>query len=69
MLAFIIISHASLYIGTLFLVLCIATGLYYLAEVAEENSVLTKKVISYLIYVCFIDGGGLMYLWIDDVIG
>ncbi|KAF0982081.1 hypothetical protein FDP41_011942 [Naegleria fowleri] len=63
MIAFIVISHISLYVGIMFLILCVATGLYYLAELAEENSVMTRKVISYMIYLVVMVH---LILWIFD---
>lgn len=36
-----------------FFLLVTAAGLYYLAELVEEYTVLTGKVIKYLIYVSF----------------
>ncbi|TPX75151.1 hypothetical protein CcCBS67573_g03578 [Chytriomyces confervae] len=38
-------------LGFVFLVLSLASGLYYLAEVIEENTVIAKKVLKYTIYV------------------
>ncbi|KAI8844569.1 transmembrane adaptor Erv26 [Chytriomyces cf. hyalinus JEL632] len=37
-------------LGFVFLVLSLASGLYYLAEVIEENTVIAKKVLKYTIY-------------------
>ncbi|KAL9650545.1 hypothetical protein ABK040_004763 [Willaertia magna] len=63
MLPFVFISTISLYIGILFLILCVATGLYYLSEIAEENTILTKKVITYTIYFVIILH---LILWLFD---
>ncbi|QIX01291.1 hypothetical protein AMS68_006808 [Peltaster fructicola] len=41
----------GLVLGFLFLTLAIASGLYYLSELVEEHSVLTKKFLSYLVFV------------------
>ena len=40
--------YVSGYISLLFVAVCLACGLYYLAELAEEHTVLTKR----LIFVC-----------------
>jgi hypothetical protein len=42
-----IITYVSLYLGLAFCALCLATGLYYLAELAEEYTVLTRRVLRY----------------------
>lgn len=48
---FAIVSYVSLYIGLAFCALCLAAGLYYLAELAEEYTVLTYKILKYLVIV------------------
>ncbi|KAH6559905.1 hypothetical protein BASA50_008994 [Batrachochytrium salamandrivorans] len=35
-----------------FVILCLASGLYFFAEFIEENTVLSKKIIGYMIWVC-----------------
>mmetsp|Transcript_7209 Transcript_7209/g.44863 ORF Transcript_7209/g.44863 Transcript_7209/m.44863 type:complete len:240 (+) Transcript_7209:2753-3472(+) len=42
--------YASGYLGIIFLSVCLAAGLYYLAELVEEYTRLAKKVIRYAIY-------------------
>lgn len=39
------------YTFLVFLAVCLATGLYYLAELVEEYTMLTKKVIGYAVQV------------------
>lgn len=51
MLAFFILSHISLYVALAFCALCLATGLYYLSELAEEYSVMTKRVLRTSLWV------------------
>jgi len=51
MLVFNIVSYISLYLGLAFCSLCLATGLYYLAELAEEYTVMTRKVLRIMFIV------------------
>eukprot|EP01080_Neovahlkampfia_damariscottae_P007526 gene7526-11850_t len=51
MLMFNIITYVSLYIGLAFCALCLATGLYYLAELAEEYTVFTRKILRYILWI------------------
>ena len=44
-----IVSWVAMLIQICLLTLCIAAGLYYLAELVEEYTVMTKRVIKYLI--------------------
>eukprot|EP01028_Stygiella_incarcerata_P007164 TRINITY_DN293_c0_g4_i1.p1 TRINITY_DN293_c0_g4~~TRINITY_DN293_c0_g4_i1.p1 ORF type:complete len:212 (-),score=40.23 TRINITY_DN293_c0_g4_i1:269-904(-) len=62
---FALVSYLSLYLLVVFGALCVATGLYYLNELAEDYSALTKVVISGAIKViCVLLG----LLWLlDDV--
>merc|ERR1711931_180204 len=46
-----ILSWIALIVQICLLTLCIAAGLYYLAELVEEYTVMTKRVIKYLILV------------------
>merc|ERR1712216_196323 len=41
--------YVSGYLVLLFLAICMACGLYYMAELAEEYSRLTKKILTYCI--------------------
>ena len=44
-----ILSWLAMLVQICLLTLCIAAGLYYLAELVEEYTVMTKRVIKYLI--------------------
>jgi len=46
-----LVGYIGVILGFCFLTLAIASGLYYLSELVEEHTVLTKKVLTYLIYV------------------
>lgn len=46
-----------------FAALCLATGLYYVAELAEEYSVMTKKI---LVYAVLTITGIHIVLWLFD---
>ena len=46
-----ILSWIALIVQICLLTLCIAAGLYYLAELVEEYTVMTKRVIKYLILI------------------
>ncbi|MNF01781.1 Transmembrane adaptor Erv26 [compost metagenome] len=50
MLFFTILTYASVYASMAFAALCLATGLYYVAELAEEYSVLAKKLLEYSLF-------------------
>ncbi|KAI5810194.1 transmembrane adaptor Erv26 [Peziza echinospora] len=54
------------YLGTLvgfgFLTLAIASGLYYLSELVEEHTVLTKKLLTRLIQIIIVIHGSLLVL-------
>lgn len=63
MLLFTVISYISLYLALAFCALCLATGLYYLAELAEEFTALTKKVLAYMIWFALVVHP---LLWIVD---
>ncbi|KAG8623124.1 hypothetical protein KVT40_008100 [Elsinoe batatas] len=45
-----LIGYLGLLLGFAFLTLAIASGLYYLSELVEEHSVLSKKLLTRLIY-------------------
>mmetsp|Transcript_28673 Transcript_28673/g.58650 ORF Transcript_28673/g.58650 Transcript_28673/m.58650 type:complete len:206 (+) Transcript_28673:118-735(+) len=47
---FTILCYASGYLVLIFLAICMACGLYYMAELAEEYSRLTKKILKYCIF-------------------
>jgi hypothetical protein len=49
MFFFLFLTYTSLYVGLAFVALCLATGLYYLAELAEEYTITTKKVINSIV--------------------
>jgi hypothetical protein len=44
-----LVVYSGAYLFVLFFAVCLATGLYYLAELVEEYTRLTRKVISYAI--------------------
>lgn len=44
-----LVVYAGAYLFVLFFAVCLATGLYYLAELVEEYTRLTRKIISYAI--------------------
>mmetsp|Transcript_36729 Transcript_36729/g.50990 ORF Transcript_36729/g.50990 Transcript_36729/m.50990 type:complete len:210 (+) Transcript_36729:233-862(+) len=44
------VAYVGGYASLVFLAVCLATGLYYLAELVEEYTMLTKKCITYAIY-------------------
>uniref|UniRef100_A0A7S0F458 Protein TEX261 n=1 Tax=Hanusia phi TaxID=3032 RepID=A0A7S0F458_9CRYP len=54
--------YASGYLVLLFLAICMACGLYYMAELAEEYSRLTKKVLKYSIWAVLAIHGLLLVL-------
>eukprot|EP00959_Pyramimonas_sp_CCMP1952_P032726 686362-Pyramimonas_sp.AAC.1 len=45
-----LVVYAGGYTFLVFLAICLATGLYYLAELVEEYTTFTKKVIQYAVY-------------------
>jgi hypothetical protein len=50
MLFFTALTYVSVYLAMAFAALCLATGLYYVAELAEEYSVLAKKILVYGVF-------------------
>ncbi|KAF4547319.1 Transmembrane adaptor Erv26-like protein [Elsinoe fawcettii] len=46
-----VVGYLGLLLGFAFLTLAIASGLYYLSELVEEHSVLSKKLLTRLMYV------------------
>ena len=50
MFIFSIISNLSFYSSVLLLAFCLAVGLFYLKQIAEDNSVLAKKIGNIIIY-------------------
>jgi len=58
-----LVVYAGAYLFVLFFAVCLATGLYYLAELVEEYTRLTRKVISYAIK-CVV--GLHVLLWLVD---
>jgi len=63
MLFFVLLTYISVYMAMAFAALCLATGLYYVAELAEEYSVLTKKILEYTVFVVV---GAHVFLWVFD---
>mmetsp|Transcript_21813 Transcript_21813/g.51929 ORF Transcript_21813/g.51929 Transcript_21813/m.51929 type:complete len:217 (-) Transcript_21813:33-683(-) len=51
---FTILSYTSGYVVLVFLAVCLACGLYYMAELAEEYTALTKKIIMWAIRVVWV---------------
>jgi transmembrane adaptor Erv26 len=50
-----VISWIATIFYFVFAVVCLAAGLYYLADIIEEYTVLAKKIIKNLIYVrCYL---------------
>ncbi|KAI6814279.1 DUF396-domain-containing protein [Hortaea werneckii] len=45
-----LLGYAGLALGFLFLTLAIASGLYYLSELVEEHTVVSKRILTRLIY-------------------
>jgi hypothetical protein len=45
------LAYLGVLLGFLFLALCLASGLYYIAEFIEENTVLFKRILTYLINI------------------
>lgn len=48
---FVLIVYVAAYIFLLFAAICLACGLYYLVELTEEYTTLTKKTIRLIIYI------------------
>ena len=44
-------NYLTLVLGSTFLLLAVASGLYYLTELIEEYTVLSKRIITHLITV------------------
>ncbi|KAI9809903.1 MAG: hypothetical protein M1825_000336 [Sarcosagium campestre] len=45
-----LLGTVGLLLGFLFLTLALASGLYYLSELVEEHTVITKRILNWLIY-------------------
>lgn len=58
-----LVVYAGAYLFVLFFAVCLATGLYYLAELVEEYTRLTRKVINYAIK--FVIGVHVLLLLVD----
>jgi hypothetical protein len=58
-----LVVYAGAYLFVLFFAVCLATGLYYLAELVEEYTRLTRKIISYAIKVVI--GLHVLLLFVD----
>lgn len=58
-----LIGYVGAIIGFCFLTMAIASGLYYLSELVEENTVIAKKLLTKLIYVII---GVQVLLWLVD---
>ncbi|KAK6463765.1 transmembrane adaptor Erv26 [Scheffersomyces coipomensis] len=58
-----LLSYAGIVIGFVFLVLSIASGLYYISELVEEHSEPTKRFLKRLIYTI---SGIFVLLWLFD---
>ena len=58
-----VLVTTSFYMAMCFFALCLACGFYYIAELSEEYTVLTRKILKYMIYVIWV-----VYsvLWIVD---
>ncbi|XP_028041253.1 protein TEX261 [Bombyx mandarina] len=50
MLFLYLLSYLSLFIQGVFITLAVAAGLYYLAEIVEDNTVFAKQVITYAVF-------------------
>jgi energy-converting hydrogenase Eha subunit G len=58
-----LLGYCGLLVGFSFLTLSIASGLYYLSELVEENTVVTRKALYRLIYgICILN----VCLWLFD---
>ncbi|KAI8923407.1 transmembrane adaptor Erv26-domain-containing protein [Entophlyctis helioformis] len=49
-IAFTLLTWTGLVLGLVFVTLCLACGLYFMAEFVEEHTVLTKRIIKYTTY-------------------
>lgn len=58
-----LIGYAGAVVGFCFLTLAIASGLYYLSELVEEHTVMTKRLLTRLIYTVV---GLQLALWLID---
>lgn len=58
-----LIGYIGAVIGFCFLTMAIASGLYYLSELVEENTVIAKKLLTRLIYIIM---GIQLLLWLVD---
>lgn len=59
---FTVLVYVAGYVFLVFLAVCLACGLYYLAELAEEFTVITKKLIQYTIIGVMVIHGMLLIL-------
>ncbi|XP_055383402.1 protein TEX261 [Condylostylus longicornis] len=60
-----ILSYISTIIQICFITIAIAAGLYYLAELVEEYTVIAKKIISWL--VIFTTSIYVLFIFVDDL--
>ena len=58
-----LVGYAGSVIGFCFLTMAIASGLYYLSELVEENTVIAKRLLTRLIYTIM---GIQALLWLVD---
>ncbi|CUE74203.1 membrane-associated protein, putative [Bodo saltans] len=58
--AFYLITTVSSWIGILLIALSVASGLFYLTDLAEDNSSLAKKILRYTIYAITLLHGMIM---------
>ena len=58
-----LLGYAGSAIGFCFLTMAIASGLYYMSELVEENTVLAKRFLTKLIYSIM---GLQVFLWLVD---
>ncbi|KAG6557669.1 hypothetical protein Mapa_000950 [Marchantia paleacea] len=58
-----LVVYAGFYLFLVFFAICLATGLYYVAEIVEEYTRLTRKVINYTIKVVVIGIHLLLLVW------
>ncbi|ODV80432.1 DUF396-domain-containing protein [Suhomyces tanzawaensis NRRL Y-17324] len=58
-----LLSYVGIVVGFIFLILSIASGLYYISELVEEHSEPTKRFLTRLIYVLIV---AFVLLWLFD---
>ncbi|KAF4127036.1 Transmembrane adaptor Erv26 [Geosmithia morbida] len=58
-----LVGYAGSIFGFCFLTMAIASGLYYLSELVEENTVIAKRLLTRLVYVIM---GIHLLLWVVD---